>query len=68
MAIASNGPVQIAYDLEGEGEPLLLIAGTAASRSLWGYVRPALNARHRTVAFDNRDAGDSSLVSEPYSL
>lgn len=47
---------------------MLLIAGTSADRSLWSAVRPTLNQRYLTIAFDNRDAGASSIASENYTV
>ncbi len=67
MKTANNGSIELAFDVEGDGPPLLLIAGTGADRNLWGHVRPELNRRFRTIAFDNRDAGRSTKVSSSYS-
>lgn len=66
-ARAGNGLV-IAYDIEGSGEPLLLIAGMSADRGLWAHIRPILNEHFLTIAFDNRDAGASDLAEKPYGL
>lgn len=66
MPTASNGDIELVYDIEGSGPPLLLIAGTSADRSIWGYVRPNLAESYRTIAFDNRDAGQSSMAGGPY--
>jgi hypothetical protein len=35
MGTARNGDVELAFDVEGDGPGLLLIAGTAAERGLW---------------------------------
>jgi pimeloyl-ACP methyl ester carboxylesterase len=68
MGTAHNGDVELAFDVEGDGPDLLLIAGTASDRALWSLVRPALAQSWRTIAFDNRDSGSSSIVSEPYTF
>ncbi len=68
MGTAHNGDVELAFDVEGDGPDLLLIAGTAAERALWSLVRPALAQSWRTIAFDNRDSGSSSIASEPYAF
>ena len=57
MRPAANGGVELAYDIEGSGPDLLLVAGTASTRPLWSLVRPQLARSFRTIAFDNRDAG-----------
>lgn len=63
----SSDRLSIVYDVQGDGDPLLLIAGMSAERGLWGYVREGLNARYRTIAFDNRDAGTSERATTSYS-
>jgi pimeloyl-ACP methyl ester carboxylesterase len=68
MGTAHNGDVELAFDVEGEGPDLLMIAGTASDRALWSLVRPALAQSWRTIAFDNRDSGASSIVSQPYGF
>jgi pimeloyl-ACP methyl ester carboxylesterase len=61
---ASNGHVDIAYeDLGGAGgEPLLLLMGMAVSRFWWpeGFVRELVDRGFHVVAFDQRDAGEST--------
>jgi hypothetical protein len=51
MGTARNGDVELAFDVEGDGPDLLLIAGTASERALWSLVRPALAQSWRTEAF-----------------
>jgi pimeloyl-ACP methyl ester carboxylesterase len=68
MQPAVNGEIALAYDIEGSGPDLLLIAGTASTRALWGLVRPRLAESFRTIAFDNRDSGDSTIARETYTL
>lgn len=67
MPIARNGPVTLSYDISGEGADLLLISGSASPRAIWMLVRPQLAQRFRTIAFDNRDSGESTIMREPYS-
>ncbi len=68
MSVARNGSIELAYDVEGDGPDLLLIAGSASTRPLWQLVRPALARRFRTIAFDNRDSGESTIATAPYAL
>lgn len=67
MPSAKNGSIVLSYDIDGEGADLLLISGTASTRAIWTLVRPHLAQRFRTIAFDNRDSGESTIVSESYS-
>lgn len=66
MRRAVNGGIELAYDVEGSGPDLLLISGTASTRAIWSLVRPELARSYRTIAFDNRDSGESSLARAPY--
>ena len=65
---AAGDGVEIGYDIEGSGPDLLLIAGTASNRAIWALVRPRLASSFRTIAFDNRDSGTSTIAQGPYTL
>jgi pimeloyl-ACP methyl ester carboxylesterase len=68
MGTTRNGPVVLSYDVDGRGADLLLIAGSASTRAIWALARPHLAQRFRTIAFDNRDSGESTIVRDPYSI
>ncbi|HBP5039058.1 TPA: alpha/beta fold hydrolase [Pseudomonas aeruginosa] len=68
MPSVSRGDIELVFDIQGQGPDLLLIAGTASDRSLWAQVRSELSRHFRTIAFDNRDAGQSSICSGAYTL
>lgn len=56
------------YEVHGEGEPLLCIMGLSADSVAWMLQVPAFSASHRTVIFDNRDVGRSSMADGPYEI
>jgi 3-oxoadipate enol-lactonase len=56
------------YEVHGEGEPLLCVMGLAADTLAWMLQVPAFSASHRTVIFDNRDVGQSSMADGPYEI
>jgi ubiquinone biosynthesis protein COQ4 len=58
------GALDIAYDIRGSGEAILLIPGVTMRRIMWpDALADALAGRGFTVVrIDNRDAGDSSRV------
>ncbi len=68
MSTARNGDIALAYDVQGSGPDLLLITGTASTRAIWQLVREGLAESYRTIAFDNRDSGESSMAGAPYTL
>jgi 3-oxoadipate enol-lactonase len=65
--IDANGQ-SIYYEVHGEGEPLVCIMGLAADTLAWMLQVPAFSERHKTVIFDNRDVGQSSLAAGSYEI
>ena len=65
---ARNGHVDIAYeDLGGAGgDPLLLLMGMGVSRFWWpqGLIAELVSRRFHVVAFDQRDAGQSTRFAD----
>lgn len=61
------GAVEIAYDVRGSGEPLLLIPGLSMRRTFWpdGLCNALAGTGLCVVRMDNRDAGDSSRIDAP---
>lgn len=68
MPFAENHGTRIYWDEQGTGEPLLLIMGLGYSSAMWHRTRPALSNLHRTIALDNRGAGQSDVPPGPYSI
>jgi len=58
----------IYYEDHGEGEPLLCVHGLATDTLGWALQVPTFSQGHRTVIFDNRDVGQSSMVEGPYEV
>jgi pimeloyl-ACP methyl ester carboxylesterase len=56
-----------AYEVRGEGEWLLLIAGIGASREAWQFLIDAFTARYRCIIFDNRGIGETDFSDGPYT-
>jgi len=58
------GSLDIAYDVRGAGEPILLIPGLSMRRIMWPeeLCDALVGAGFRVVRMDNRDAGGSSRV------
>jgi pimeloyl-ACP methyl ester carboxylesterase len=58
--------VRIAYQEEGSGPPLVLLAGQANNHRWWSPVRADFAGR-RTISLDWRGTGASDKPDEPYS-
>jgi pimeloyl-ACP methyl ester carboxylesterase len=65
--VQANG-INIYYESQGEGEPLLLIAGLGATHYLWELQVPSFARWYRIVTFDNRGSGETDKPPEPYSV
>jgi 3-oxoadipate enol-lactonase len=63
------GDIDINYQIQGSGSPLLLIMGLSFSLLDWGTELPALLApSHQLILFDNRDAGLTSQSKRDYTI
>ena len=67
MAVARSDDLDIAYDVTGEGDPLLLIMGLGMDATAWALQVPVFGERYRVVTFDNRGAGRSAGPPGPYT-
>ena len=68
MPYADWRGLRLYYEIHGEGETLLCVTGVGLDVTGWSAQIPAWSREFRVVAFDNRDAGRSSYVSEPYDV
>jgi pimeloyl-ACP methyl ester carboxylesterase len=63
------GDLDVNYQIKGTGEPLLLIIGLSFSLLDWGTDFPDLLAQHyKVILFDNRDSGETSQSTYPYTI
>jgi pimeloyl-ACP methyl ester carboxylesterase len=66
--IADSRGVRIAYEVRGEGKPLVLVHGLAYDRAGWGRLPELLAERFRVVLLDNRGVGESDAPAGPYAV
>ncbi|KID27938.1 putative hydrolase or acyltransferase of alpha/beta superfamily [Prauserella sp. Am3] len=62
-----NG-VNLHYDIEGDGPPLLLIAGLGGNSLAWAPVVPEFTAEYTVITVDNRGTGRSDVPDGPYEI
>jgi 3-oxoadipate enol-lactonase len=65
--VARNGSVAIAYDIRGQGPPLVLIQGLGVGRWGWEPVVARLARQFRVITIDNRGTGASDAPLGSYS-
>ncbi len=56
------------YEIHGEGEPLLLIAGLASDVQSWITVKKPLASRYKLILFDNRGVGRTTFTPGTISI
>ena len=66
-ALASDGTV-LAYQVQGDGPALVLLAGQANNHHWWDGVRDDFTGNRRTITMDYRGTGDSGKPDIPYSI
>ena len=68
MPIAEANGQRLYYEVQGEGEPLLMVMGLGADHLAWALQVGPLSEHFRVVTFDNRDCGQSSYSEGPYEI
>ena len=69
MPVAKTpGDVNIHYEIQGDGPPLLLISGTGHDHTFWSGQLPLFERAYTCYVFDNRGMGRSSVPRPGYSL
>ena len=64
--LETNG-ARIAYDTEGDGEPVVLIHAGVANRSMWDDQVAALRDAYRVIRYDTRGYGETTTEKVSFS-
>lgn len=60
--------MNVVWEAQGEGAPVLLVHGLGYTRQGWGPLRDLLARRYRVLSYDNRGIGESEIAPGPYSV
>jgi 3-oxoadipate enol-lactonase len=60
--------IDMYYEIHGEGEPVILIAGLNSDHTLYRQIIPRLAESYKVIAFDNRGVGQTDKPDIPYSI
>src|SRR5687768_15879610 len=63
----SIGNVEIAYDREGSGEPVMLVMGLGTPRVGWFHQFRFLSEHYDVTCFDNRGVGET-VATSPWTM
>ncbi len=64
MRCTTDDGVEIAYDVRGDGPPIVLVHGLSDSRADWAPIVDRLSSDHRCIALDLRGHGESGDTAD----
>ncbi|MBN1935528.1 MAG: alpha/beta hydrolase [Anaerolineae bacterium] len=68
MLLAKVNDINLCYNVRGDGQPLIMIAGFASAQNTLFALARAFAKHYRVVTFDNRGIGGSDKPTGPYSI
>lgn len=68
MPMLTTPSVQLYYEVHGNGPNLLFVSGLGGGTWSWYGQIPYFSRHYRTIVFDNRGAGRSSMPPGPYAM
>ncbi len=60
--------ITINYEVQGEGEPLALIAGLGTDLTVYARIVDKFSPKFKVLAFDNRGVGCTDKPGTPYTI
>ncbi len=60
--------IDMYYEVQGKGEPLLLIAGIGQDHNTWRLMAPRLEQHFQLILPDNRGVGQTDMPDMPYTV
>jgi len=60
--------INICYEINGEGDPVLLVHGFGGKKESWIAQTSPLSKHFKVIRFDNRGAGKSDRPDGPYTM
>lgn len=68
MSRVAVGEANVAYEVQGEGDPVLLLHGSTGSRRHWMFTAPAMSVRNRLVLVEYGGGGETTDLGKPLVL
>jgi pimeloyl-ACP methyl ester carboxylesterase len=68
MPIVKVNDISVNYEINGQGEPLVLILGLASTIAENRWLIDSLAKKYKVLTFDNRGAGLTDKPDTPYSI
>jgi len=68
MSFTDVNGIKICYEIQGEGEPLILVHGFGVKKEVWMCQFGPLSEKFKVIRFDNRGAGQSDHPDELFTM
>jgi pimeloyl-ACP methyl ester carboxylesterase len=68
MSKARVADLEIAYRIDGSGEPVILIGGFCMVKESWDLQVSGLSKQFRVITFDNRGVGETTVPNGPFTI
>lgn len=68
MPMQKVNNIDLYYEEQGQGEPLVLISGYSADHTSWTHLVPAFSRKFRTIVLDNRGVGQTVAGEAPFTI
>ena len=69
IRMVAVGDIEVAYQIFGEGDPLLLIMGYSGTMDLWSpQVLKELASKYQVIIFDNRGMGKTTASDKEFTI
>jgi pimeloyl-ACP methyl ester carboxylesterase len=68
MPKANVGDIELFYQVQGDGFPLLMIQGYSGGHNAWFFQTRAFKKHYQVIVFDNRGIGKTQRSPAPYTV
>jgi pimeloyl-ACP methyl ester carboxylesterase len=68
MGSVAVGSAKVAYEVQGDGEPVVLLHGSAGSRAHWMFTAPAMATSNRLVLVEYSGGGETTDGGGPLEV
>ena len=68
MTFADVNGIKICYEIQGKGDPVILVHGFGVKKEVWMCQYGPLSEKFKVIRFDNRGAGESDHPDELFTM
>jgi pimeloyl-ACP methyl ester carboxylesterase len=68
VSVVEVGEAAVAYEVQGDGDPVIMVHGSAGSRAHWMFTTPAMVERNRLVLMEYSGGGETTDAGGPLDV